>query len=278
MSEKGKCGNQSDQLEQDIKYGTHAAYLVHKDDHDIKNPVARVMLKPFKSEDSDHTILRPEQKVYGVSTRKAGDAGNVIKNKAQEDLLHTLTQWSDKHYPAKPAEVYRKHHGVYDDDMHTLHYDKSQKTLDKIAQHPDEQVRHALTSERNEYLDKKLAKDKSEFVRQSVARKTTDIDTVNRMADDPSHKVRREIGLRGYREINSKLASDPAASVRASVIQSRTHPELDSKYLDDKHPHVTRALAKHSDDPDIIRQLQYHDDDETAGNALERHVALKGRK
>ena len=278
MSEKGKCGNQSDQLEHDVKYGTHAAYLVHKDDHDIKSPVARVLLKPFRSEDSDHTILRPEEKVYGVSSRKAGDVGNIIKNKTQEDLLHTLTQWTDKHYPAKATEVYRKHHGVYDDDMKTLHYDKSPKTLDAIAKHPDEQVRHALTSERNEYLNGKLAKDKSEYVRQAVARKTNDVETINRMADDPSHKVRQEVGLRGYRQINSKLASDPAASVRAAVIQSGTHPELEHKYLDDKHPFVTRALAKHTKDPEIARQLKFHDDEETSSNADDRHRELMKRK
>lgn len=274
MNAAGKCGNHSDQIENDIKYGTHAAYLVHKNDHNIENPVARVMLKPFRSEDSDHTILRPEEKVYGVSTRKAGDAGNVIKNKAQEDLLHTLHQWTDKNYPAKPAEVYRKHHGVYDDDMKTLHYDKSQKSLDAISKHPDEQVRHALTSERNEYLNGKLAKDKSDYVRQSVARKTNDVETINKMAGDPSHKVRAEVALRGYRSINNKLTSDPAGSVRASVIQSRTHPELDEKYLDDKHPFVSRALAKHTKDPEIARQLKFHDDEETSSNAEERHREL----
>ena len=274
MSQSKEAGNQSEQLENDVKYGTHAAYIVHKDDHDINHPVARVMLKPFKSEDSDHTILRPEEKVYGVSSRKAGDAGNIIKNKTQEDLLHSLKKWTDTNYPARPAEVYRKHAGVYDDDLKNLHYDKSQKTLDTIAAHPDEQVRHALTSEHNEYLNNKLSKDKSEYVRQSVARKTNDVETINKLADDASHKVRTAVASRGYRSINNKLAHDPAAAVRASVIASRTHPELDGDYSNDKNKHVTRAVAMHTNNPDVASSLMFHDDDETSDNAHSRHAAL----
>jgi len=278
MGDAGADGNQSCQLENDVKHGTHVAYLVKKGDTDIKNPVARVSLKPFQSEDSHHTILRPEDKVYGISTRKAGDAGNIIKNKTQEDLLHTLHKWSDVNFPTRPAEVYRKHRGVYDDDLKPLHYDKSQETLDKISGHPDEEVRHALAHEHNDYLHGKLSNDSSDYVRQTVARKTNNVEHINRLADDPSHKVRSEVALRGYRSINNKLINDPAATVRKFVMMSGTHPEHEEHWASDKNPVVTRAVAQHTKNPDIAASLLYHDDDATSDAAHTTHAALMKAK
>lgn len=278
MGKEKSDGNQSCQLENDIKHGTHSAYLVHSHDTDIKNPVARVSLKPFQSEDSHHTILRPEDKVYGVSTRKAGDAGNIIKNKTQEDLLHTLHKWADVNFPTRPAEVYRKHPGVYDDDLKSLHYDKSQETLDKIANHPDEQVRHALANEHNDYLHNKLSKDSSDYVRQTVAGKTNNVEHLHHMADDDSHKVRSVVASRGNRAINNKLVNDPAASVRKAVIVSGTHPEHEEHWANDKNPVVTRALAQHTKNLDIAKSLLYHDDDATSDAAHTTHSELMRKK
>lgn len=38
----------------DIRGGAHMAYLIHKGDYNLKNPLARISLKPFHSEDINH--------------------------------------------------------------------------------------------------------------------------------------------------------------------------------------------------------------------------------
>lgn len=43
-------GCNSNKIENDLQHGTHAAYLIHKDDKDIKNPIARIALKPFRGD------------------------------------------------------------------------------------------------------------------------------------------------------------------------------------------------------------------------------------
>jgi hypothetical protein len=91
-------GTKREYLENDVKHGTHVAYLTHKDDDDIQKPIARIALKPFVGE-SGHTILHPEPYVYGG---------------APEGFHEEVTKWAKKHFPMKDA-VYTKHADVYDD-------------------------------------------------------------------------------------------------------------------------------------------------------------------
>ena len=69
--EDGSCmnfekGTHKKYLSQDIKHGTHVAYLVPHDDlgHPQK-PIARIAIKKHTSEDGNYHILVPEPKVYG---------------------------------------------------------------------------------------------------------------------------------------------------------------------------------------------------------------------
>lgn len=61
-------GGYSDSVYNDLGSGTHIAYLHRNDDMDIKNPICRMLLKPFKRTSCFWTarILVPEPRVYGT--------------------------------------------------------------------------------------------------------------------------------------------------------------------------------------------------------------------
>jgi hypothetical protein len=101
-------GSNHHYLERDLEHGTHVAYLTEHGDNEAKNPLARIALKPFVHEESNHTILRPEHAVYGETT------GSFEKN---------VSDWATKHFPVLHEDaVYRKHSRLYDDSHNTVHY------------------------------------------------------------------------------------------------------------------------------------------------------------
>lgn len=96
-------------LPYDIRYGTHVAYLVPKNDqlsHDklIDQATARILLKPFHSEDGSHTILSPESKSYSAS------------EKVPDGFSETVRNFTDEHFPIKPDTIYNKNESLYNDD------------------------------------------------------------------------------------------------------------------------------------------------------------------
>ena len=111
----------------DILSGTHIAYLIKKGDHKLKNPIARMSLKPFDSIDRegkerdhdakqvramernpsvhymppswedikpDHSILRPVGQIY---------QNTGVKNfTLTRNFEKFLTVFTEKHFPMKP--------------------------------------------------------------------------------------------------------------------------------------------------------------------------------
>lgn len=117
-------------LHNEHKHGTIAAYLVHKGDHGIKNPISRIMVKRFvpselhKSPNADtpegfsKSIWRPEiRKAYGAKST---------------DFEESVKQLVSAHYPAAKKTTYMKHHEVYDDheEMNTFHHSSNKSTRD----------------------------------------------------------------------------------------------------------------------------------------------------
>lgn len=93
-------------LSNDIKQGSHEAYLVHKDDTDIKAPISRISLKPFVAP-SGRTILRAPRNPDG-SIKQYGQ-GN-------KDFEHTITKWENEKFPMHSEDhSYTIADGVYDD-------------------------------------------------------------------------------------------------------------------------------------------------------------------
>lgn len=98
MNMDGGCENHH--LRRDVHHGTHVAYLVHKDDANIHNPIARIALKPFHSLDGSHTVLRPERNTYGS---------------AASSFEHTVNKWASDNFPIKDSHIYRMNKNLYHD-------------------------------------------------------------------------------------------------------------------------------------------------------------------
>lgn len=102
-------------LPEDIKSGTHVAYLTHKDDTDIKTPLARIAIKPFNStKDPAQKIIRSETRMYG----RGSDA-----------FQRTVEDWSQEHFPALPGHIYVKPDNLYHDSDRSFEYSKNDPNI-----------------------------------------------------------------------------------------------------------------------------------------------------
>lgn len=141
-------------LEDDIKQGTHVAYLVRPGDDDIKKPMARIALKPFRADEQlsgfatdGHTILRPESSVYGIGKNRNFDENDAsgVDSDIINSFKHSVRDWTARNFPMKENTVYRKHEDVYDDDGKRviMPFDKqiahtnSQYVVGAFHDHPD---------------------------------------------------------------------------------------------------------------------------------------------
>lgn len=97
-------GGYHNHLKHDLAEGTHVAYLVAKGDHDIKNPISRIALKPFKANDgSGHRVLRPEGTTYGIHST---------------NFEETVSRWAATNHPLKPKVTYYPLKKLYNDSSH----------------------------------------------------------------------------------------------------------------------------------------------------------------
>lgn len=111
-------------VQHDVKAGTLVAYLVRNDDLNIKNPVARVAIKPFVSlEDPSNVLYQAEQRVYGTPPIGFLDEINRLLAAVQtnkqgifklKDTLYcdtgqdTVTRWSDPKIQEKISAMIRE--------------------------------------------------------------------------------------------------------------------------------------------------------------------------
>jgi hypothetical protein len=116
-------------LPEDIKHGTHVAYLHHKNDKSISKPSARIALKPHKN-DKGHTILRPSHNTYGT---------------ASKSFHHTVNEWAKKHFPATPGKYYSPNDNLYDDD--------DDEGVVEFGNHPTDLLKHNTHSDINGLID-----------------------------------------------------------------------------------------------------------------------------
>jgi len=132
-----------DALQSDLKHGTHVAYLHHKDDHELKHPLARIALKKFSNESGTEHILRPEERTYGPES---------------DAFRHTVHSHLEKHMPVNESEVYKKHENVYDDDRHNVRIGNSKKALrryiDKLGEKGHSESSRKIILNHPEFDDK----------------------------------------------------------------------------------------------------------------------------
>ena len=123
-----ETGSNRKYLKEDVKEGTHVAYLHHKDDKDFKQPLARIALKPFHNDENPNdTILRPEDRVYGSGP---------------DAFSHTVAKYLDEKLPATSGESYTKNENVYHDSGSRNYFAVSNdkdfdKYIDKIRSNSD---------------------------------------------------------------------------------------------------------------------------------------------
>lgn len=88
-------------VESDVVHGTLVAYLIKSNDTNIKNPMARILIKPFIN------IKDPTNVIFGVENRVYGTA--------PKEFAKTVVQWADAINSSKvltglfkmPQELYR---------------------------------------------------------------------------------------------------------------------------------------------------------------------------
>lgn len=114
----GECRSS---INDDLKQMTHEAYLVKQGENVDSNPIARVSLKLHRSLNSTHSVLVPEDEVYGTAPKG-------FKEKVK-DIVSKIS-------PLKDNNIYQKHPDLYDDDgkreISTIKSSVSPKQLDKL--------------------------------------------------------------------------------------------------------------------------------------------------
>ena len=117
-------GINSRYVQYDVEAGTMVAYLVRNDDLNIKNPVARVAIKPFVNiTNPDSVFYQAEQRAYGTPPAGFLDEINRLVNEVQPgksgmfrliDTLYcdtgdrTVTKFSDPQIEQKVANLLKQ--------------------------------------------------------------------------------------------------------------------------------------------------------------------------
>jgi hypothetical protein len=84
-------GSNKHYIQYDIKEGTIVAYLIKEPDFNIKNPTARIAIKPYVNiEKPDDVFFQPETKIYGTPSVDFNSIVNEIFDKIQPGKTGTF--------------------------------------------------------------------------------------------------------------------------------------------------------------------------------------------
>lgn len=109
----------------DLKNGTVVAYLTKDGDDEIKNPTARIALKPYYAVRDPDGILKAESTMYGSASPDLED-----------QFRKAVSSWQDEHFIPDPDKTYKISRGVYNDSLPTkiLSNKARKKFFQEIAQ------------------------------------------------------------------------------------------------------------------------------------------------
>lgn len=239
-------GSNKDYLKNDVKHGTHIAYLVHKNDVRGEKPLARIALKPFISEDDrNDKILRPEHRVYGD---------------APDAFTHTVNKFLNKHFPGGDS-VYRKHDSVYHDTGSRWVFGSPEianKAIDDyfVKKSDDVSYTKAMAAMASKHATKEKitqAIDSDNFTGGIFSELLTDSATNKDSKVDESHL---EQMLNKIETTNE----DDKDSLMADIVR---HPRATRSILDTAYEHARPKKGKYAAT-------------ETMGSVLKHHMANKG--
>jgi len=227
-----ETGQYSHYLKNDVKHGTHVAYLHRSDDPEAKKPLARIALKPFEAEDkSKPTILRPEQRTYGTADDGFGGA---------------VKKWSEKHFPANKSTVYKKNEDLYDDDNKNIVADGPEA----LFKSDDQNTRAAAFDHEHDVSDAMLhkgIKDESSWVAQKALEhpniKPEHIDAA--MKDDTLHSTlarRKDLTPEHVKELSNSKSTSVLTEL---AMKHKLSPEKNDELLNHRNAGVREMVAKH---------------------------------
>lgn len=276
-----KDGCNKHYLKGDIAEGTHVAYLVHDNDTEVKNPIARIALKPFKPTYDDEVsyakpILRPESRMYGD---------------ADSSFSKTVNDWAEKNFPAQEDHIYEKSKTLYHDAgrevignreillnsknpkrrmlaFHEEDLDVTPEDIDRGLNDSNHKVRHAAASHPNaskENLDKAMSIDNNlAFV--AANHRNASSDQLDKLIYHPSSAVRHSAADNGNlsAESISKIMSGNDIRMKEYAIKNRNATqEHILKALDDNDTYINRnAMRNKSAGFEAISKGLRHKDSE----------------
>lgn len=188
-----ETGSNANYLQADIEHGTHVAYLVHKDDKDIKNPIARIALKPFKNSEG-HVVLRPEESMYGSGNSKFHDV---------------VREWSTQHFPMENGSPYKKSSNLYNDSDETIHPPAMRSETMNNAKTLIDRIGHSFYESEKENNIDHLNNLASRLSKSDMIGLVDHIHEKKKKLDDKIDAfmgIRREIGYR-HNDVTSAVAS-----------------------------------------------------------------------
>lgn len=244
-------GSNREYLKHDIAHGTHVAYLTRKGDDDIKNPIARIALKPFIShneEDEHHSILRPEIATYGEGT---------------DAFEHTVNKWSREKFPMSDKHAaYRMPDGLYHDGLpHRLDNHERYINHPDLFHHHHEDAQYDILSRTNDthvvstLIQKRVEKQGMPF----------------------HHEYRALVAARGTDEHREELKDDKNPSVSRAVFNfghdaHKEHIARNSEHWAD----ISHIAANHHHNPSSVNMILAHrvhqDDDLTNGKGFSGYL------
>lgn len=244
-------GQNKHYLPEDVKHGTHVAYLIHKNDTEIKKPLARIALKPFQDIESGQKILHPESATYG---------------NAPDSFQSTVNSWAAKHFPVDPSKIYKKNPDVYHDTGSRVI--ASRGSLGAAARMDDHRIIHSILAQHNDWTHKELAPLLDRHM-DSVAAKVTNLphETINTIID---HVARNPQGEHSADMLGSVAAhSDFTPETHKKAWDA--HKQLPDGY---KKSNIRNTLLidKVADPADVHAALTSLKDQKLKGWADRRHL------
>jgi hypothetical protein len=242
-------GSERQYLKQDVRHGTHVAYLIHRDDKNIERPLARVALKPFHDADdeSNETILRPEDRVYG---------------NARDSFTHTINRVLSTHFPGT-GYLYNKNEHLYDDDKNSLFV----SDIDRGLKSPDPEIRRAAIANKAA-TPKHIAK----------ALMDTDYAVKTQAAEHPAIEERQLLDIINNKYGNDNIGWDNSSLHQTAIKHSKMPQEMLGRIL--KNAGWTRdhrkAAASNPNMSEEHLKIALNDPISDVQEAAARNPSLKG--
>lgn len=207
-------GEQSDSLKHEVEKGSLVVYLIDADDVSIKNPSARIVLRPYTNKDDAEGkpgILSPSG-TYGTGTPA---------------FTKTVSQFAEQFNLCAPPGLYDLCNGIYGDENENELRHFAAMSKDEIWElEEDDLLPSARIAETSERI-LALLEGRSPDVDGALAKNSSTPESVLlRLACSPHELVRSSVAdnKRTPEKILTYLARDTSAKVRSYVAANRRTP------------------------------------------------------